>query len=58
MNFEQIVSLILSLAPAGVTLTQEVVAVVKEIEAILAILPTQHQTAVANVAAKALLTKA
>jgi hypothetical protein len=50
MNFLQILETILSVAPSGIQLTQEVVALVKSIEAAFgaASTPTSNQQAVAT----------
>ena len=56
MTFLAILQLILGLAPAGINITQEIVKVIQEIETVVGALPTEHQTPVANVAAKALVT--
>jgi hypothetical protein len=50
MNFLQIIQMILSVAPAGIQLTQEVVALVQAIEAAFSAgqTPVPHQQAVAS----------
>jgi hypothetical protein len=50
MNFLQIIQTILSVAPAGIQLTQEVVALVQAIEAAFSAgqTPVSHQQAVAS----------
>jgi hypothetical protein len=50
MNFLQIIQKILSIAPAGIQLTQEVLALVQAIEAAFSASPTppQHQEAVVS----------
>ena len=50
MNFLQIIQTILSVAPSGIQLTQEVVALVQAIEAAFGAgqTPVQHQEAVAT----------
>jgi hypothetical protein len=50
MNFLQIIQMILSVAPAGIQLTQEVVALVQAIEAAFSAgqTPVSHQQAVAS----------
>ncbi|HLI84188.1 MAG TPA: hypothetical protein VKV17_09745 [Bryobacteraceae bacterium] len=50
MNFLQILQTILSVAPSGIQLTQEVVALVQAIEAAFGAgqTPVQHQEAVAS----------
>lgn len=54
MNALQILQLVLQFAPTGIALTQEILKIVAEIESVVAALPTEHQTPVATVAAKAL----
>ena len=48
MNFLQIVQLILTLAPAGVTVTQEIITLIQSIEAAVAAAPKSHQAAVST----------
>lgn len=57
MNFLQILQLVTTLAPAGISVTTDIIKLIQEIEAVLALLPTEHQAAVANVAAKALVAR-
>jgi hypothetical protein len=54
----QIIQLILGLAPAGITLTQEILNLIQEIGSVVSTLPTEHQAPVAQLAAKALVTTA
>ena len=56
MNILQIIQLILSLAPGGITITKDILALIQEIETLIGSLPTEHQTATATVIAKALVT--
>jgi len=58
MNFFQIIQLIVSLAPQGITLTEEILKLISEITTVVASLPTEHQNPVANTIAKALVTTA
>lgn len=58
MNIIQLIQLIVSLAPQGLTLTQEVLSIIQEIHGVIGALPTEHQQPVAAVAAKALVAKA
>ena len=57
MTFEQIIALILSLAPQGILLTQEILKLIQEISNVINGLPAELQKPVANVLAKALVTK-
>ncbi len=59
MNFLQILQTILKVAPAGIQLTQEVVALVQAIEAAFGAgqTPVQHQEAVATALGAHLATK-
>jgi hypothetical protein len=57
MGFLQILAIILQLAPDGINLTAEIVKLIQEIEGVVGAVPTEHQAAVANMAAKALVAK-
>jgi len=58
MSFLAILELILSLAPSGIALTKDILAIIQELEGVLGQVPPPHQTAVATVTAKALLADA
>jgi hypothetical protein len=58
MTVIQIIQLILSLAPSGIQLTQEILALILQIEGVVTKLPVENQQPVAAVIAKALVTKA
>lgn len=58
MDFLKILQLILSLAPAGINLTKEILTLIQEIQAVVGALPEEHQANVVQVIAKALVTPA
>ena len=55
MTVLQIIELILSLAPSGITLTQDILKLIQEIQSVVAAVPAEHQAAVAGIVAKALV---
>lgn len=58
MNVIAIIQLILGLAPAGITITSEILKLIEEISGVVSSLPAEHQAPVAAIAAKALVAKA
>ena len=58
MDFLKILQLILSLAPAGINLTKEILTLIQEIQAVVGALPAEHQEPVAQAIVKALVTPA
>jgi hypothetical protein len=57
MGVLQIIELVLSLAPQGITLTTDILNLIKEVESVIAAIPAANQSAVANVVAKAIVAK-
>lgn len=57
MTVLSIIELILSLAPSGITLTEDILKLIQEIQSVVAAVPAEHQAAVAGIAAKALVAK-
>jgi hypothetical protein len=57
MTVIQIIELILSLAPSGISLTTDILNLIKEIEGVVSSVPAESQVPVATVASKALVAK-